>query len=111
MKSIQGGKAPSGLTKGQQEIVQRVMDHVQAELIAVLPELNAGIQTSGSGGSFSCTLDIKPAKKGRFSARVSARVRTPREPLELDMHIASDGQLELGLPPGFDGNASASGGE
>jgi hypothetical protein len=78
------------------------MGHVERELIDVLPELNAGVQTSAASGSFSTTLQIARAKKGRFKASISARVRSPREKLELDMHIGNDGQLELGLPKGWD---------
>ena len=105
MRAIKGG-----LSEGQSQIIETVMNHVRSELVEILPELQAGIATSAAGGSFSCTLQIKPAKKGRFKATVGARVRSPRESLELDMHVSDDGQLSLGLPPGWaDGDKGEAG--
>lgn len=99
MKAISGGSA---LTTGQRKIVKMVLAHIESELIATLPELNQGIQNSTSGGSFSVTLNIKPAKRGNFKATVAARIRSPREALELDMHLGKDDQLTLGLNEGWD---------
>lgn len=91
----------AGLTAGQRKIVQAVTSQFQRELIEALPEIQAGVQTSGAQGSFSTTLDIKHAKKGRFKGVLRPRVRRPREATEFDMHIDSDGQLSLGLPAGW----------
>lgn len=114
MQAIQGGNSSEGggaqtlkdmrakLTPGHRKIVAAVIDHVERELIEVLPELNAGVQTSAASGSFTTTLQISKAKKGRFKADIGARVRVPREKLELDMHIGDDGQLSLGLPTGWE---------
>lgn len=90
------------LSDGQRKIVQTVLGHIERELIDTLPELNAGVKTSAASGSFSVTLQVKHQKRGRFVASVGARIRTPREKLELDMHLAEDGQLSLGLPDGWD---------
>lgn len=114
MRSITGGKGKDdptaektlgelrkGLSEGQRKIVATVVGHIERELIDILPELQAGIATSAASGSATFTLQIARAKKGRFKADISARVRTPREKLELDMHVGSDGQLSLGLPKGW----------
>jgi len=86
------------LPESQRKIVQEVMAHIESELIDAFPELNMGVQTATASGSFSATLQIKGGKRGRFVGKVSARVRTPREPFEIDMHIDDDEQLSLGLP-------------
>jgi len=93
------------LPAGQKKIVSAVMAILERDLIEVLPELNAGVQTSAAQGSWSPTLQIKKAKQGRFSATLGSRVRTPREKIELDMHIDTDGQLSLGLPKDWDDGA------
>ena len=85
-----------GLTEEQLRIVGKVMEYTEIELIESLPELNAGVNTSAAKGSFSMTLSIAAAKKS-FRATVSSRIRVPREPYEIDMHL-DDGQLALGLP-------------
>lgn len=90
------------MTPAHKKIVRTVLATVERELIEALPELQEGVNTSAAEGSFSCTLAIKKAKKGRFVGKLSARVRTPREPTEFDFHVADDGQLELGLPAGWD---------
>lgn len=90
------------LPAGQKKIVSAVMAFLERDLIEVLPELNAGVQTSAAQGSWSPTLQVKKGKKGRFSATLGSRVRFPREKIELDMHIDDDGQLSLGLPKGWD---------
>ena len=110
MRAIKGGKSDEpttladlrkALPKGHREILKVVLASIEGELIDILPELNAAVQRGNGEGSFSSTLHIKKAKKGRFKAIVKARVRTPREPIELDMHIDADGQLSLGLPEGW----------
>lgn len=123
MRSIQGGASSSsdsptsledlrkGLTAGQRKIVKAVVGHIERELIETLPELNAGVQTSAASGSFTSTLQISKAKKGRFKAEIGARIRVPREKLELDMHLGSDNQLELGLPAGFGDDGGGEAGE
>jgi hypothetical protein len=63
--------------------------------------LNAGVNTAKASGSFSSTLQVSKAKRGRFSGKLSTRVRTPREATEFDFHVGDDGQLQLGLPPGY----------
>lgn len=90
------------LTPAHKKIVREVIAVVERELIEALPELQDGVNTAGASGSFSCTLGIKKAKRGRFAGTLSARVRTPREPTEFDFHIAEGGQLSLGLPKGWD---------
>jgi hypothetical protein len=90
------------LPAGQKKIVATVMAILEKDLIEVLPELNAGVQTSAAQGSWSPTLQIKKAKKGRFSATLGSRIRVPRESVELDMHVDDDGQLSLGLPQGWE---------
>jgi len=91
----------AGLTLGQRKIVATVTNQFQRELIAAFPEIQAGVATSGAQGSFSVTLDVKHAKKGRFKGTLKPRVRRPREATEFDMHIDTDGQLSLGLPDGW----------
>lgn len=91
----------ANLSPGQRKIVTSVTAAYQRELIEALPEIQAGVQTSGAQGSFTTTLDIKHAKKGRFKALLKPRVRRPREATEFDMHIDADGQLSLGLPAGW----------
>lgn len=83
-------------------IVKRATEHFERELITAWPELTAGIRTSASEGSFSATLQITSAKKGRLKGKMTARVRTPREALEIDMHLDTTGQLALGLGPESD---------
>lgn len=85
------------LTPNHRKIVSEVMGQLERELIAALPELQAGVNTAAASGSFSATLQISKARK-RFKGKLSARVRTPREPYELDFHL-DDGQLTLGLGP------------
>jgi hypothetical protein len=114
MRSIEGGKGQEepmegqtlaqlrkGLPDGQRKIVGAVIAQIERELIDILPELNAGVQASAASGSATFTLQIARARKGRFKAEIAARVRTPREKLELDMHVGTDGQLSLGLPAGW----------
>lgn len=93
------------LTPSQRKVVRVVADQFERELIESLPELNAGVRTAQASGSFSSTLQVKKAKRGRFAAKFSTRVRTPREAVEIDLHLADDGQLSLGLPPGYDDGA------
>ena len=123
MRALRGGKAEDEpttlaelrktLPKGHRAIVKLVLEKIEEELIDVLPELNAAVQRGNGEGSFSTTLQISRAKKGRFKATVSAKVRSPREKIELDMHIDADGQLSLGLPAGFNESdpAAEGGGE
>lgn len=89
------------LTAGQRKVVQSVTATFQRELIDALPEVEAGVKTSGAQGSFSVTLDVKHAKKGRFKGLLKSRVRRPREPVEFDFHVDTDGQLSLGIPEGW----------
>lgn len=98
MQSIKGGKKDSGLTPGQEEILDQVINHWRKELKLALPELNAGIFNSKSSGSFSATLQISPAKtEDNFKAKSSTRTRTPRPPMEWDLHFNDSAQLELGF--------------
>jgi hypothetical protein len=89
------------------------MEANERELIASLPELAAGVQTSGRAGSFSTTLALKGGKRDRILGKLGCRVRTPREPIEFDFKLTPDGQLELGLPDGYDDgdDQSQAGGE
>ncbi len=89
------------LSRGQQSMVRQLMEANERELIASLPELAAGVQTSGRSGSFSTTLSIVGKKRNRLLGKLSCRVRTPREPIEFDFKLSDDGQLELGLPDGY----------
>lgn len=123
MRSIEGGAAGSrseakspaeqlkALPKGEQQIVRAVMAHIQQELVDTLPELRAAVAAAAKGASFSTTLQIAKAKKGRFKATVGARIRAPREALELDMHVDDSGQLALGLPSGWNEGGEAGDGE
>ena len=95
------------MTPGQKKIVAAVMQVLEKDLIEVLPELNAGVQTSAAQGSWSPTLQIKQAKQGRFAATLGSRIRVPREKVELDMHIGNDGQLSLGLPKDWNNDPAA----
>ena len=90
------------LTPGHRKIVRAYVRQVERDFIDALPELQEGVNTSAAEGSFSATFAIKKAKKGRFSGKLTCRVRTPREPTEFDFHIDDDRQLLLGLPPGWD---------
>jgi hypothetical protein len=90
------------LTAGHEKIVRSVMAAAERELIDSLPELQDGVNTAAAEGSFSLTLTIKKAKRGRFAGKLTCRVRTPREPTEFDFHVAEDGQLSLGVPDGWD---------
>lgn len=92
------------LSAGQRKVVQAVTAEFQRELIEALPEVEAGVRTSGAQGSFSATLDVKHAKKGRFRGTLKCRVRRPREPAEFDFHVDDTGQLSLGLPDGWSDN-------
>ena len=86
------------LAKGQQAVVEAVVKQFRSELIETFPELNLGVQTSAASGSFSATLSIVKARKNRFSGKLKCRIRTPREPLEIDMHLDEDQQLSFGAP-------------
>ncbi len=86
------------LPPGQRSVVKQVMAHMEREVIESFPELNDGVQTSAAEGSISLTLQVKAAKNGNFKGTVSTRVRSPREPLQIDMHMGDDNQLALGLP-------------
>jgi hypothetical protein len=97
----------AALPPGQRKIVRVVVGHFERLLIEKLPELNAGVNTAQASGSFSATLQIAKAKKGRFAGKLSSRVRTPSEPIEIDLHLDDANQLTLGLPPSWDGGADA----
>ena len=98
------GESPSlkdlraALTADVRKVIQRATQHFESELIQAWDELTAGVRTSSAEGSFSTTLQIRRAKK-RFKGTMSCRVRTPREPLDFDLHLDDDGQLALGLGP------------
>lgn len=76
-------------------IVEDVMEHIGKELADAIPELNEAVQFGDGEGSFSVTLQIKRGKKNRFTATLKSRVRSPRPPIEIDMHL-ENGQLRLG---------------
>ena len=97
----------AGLTAGQRKVVVAVSAQFQRELIEALPELQAGVKSSGANGSFSVTLDVSHAKKGRLKGMLKPRVRRPREPTEFDFHVDDDGQLSLGLPSGWEPDGGA----
>ena len=61
-----------------------------------IAELNGAVQTGEGQASFSTTLQIKRGKKGRFTATLTSRVRAPRPPVTIDMHV-ENGQLVMGF--------------
>lgn len=87
------------LTSGEKRLVREAMKHIEREMIETLRQVTAGVRTSEKQGSFSTTLEVKKAGKGRLKASVGARVRTPREALELDVYLDENQQLALGLGP------------
>lgn len=79
-------------------IVDSVVRHFAAELWDAIGELNEAAKVGKGQASFTATFSIKKAKKGRIAGTLAARVRAPREPIEIDLHFDEDGQLSLGLP-------------
>jgi hypothetical protein len=77
-------------------IVETVETYFGKELSDCIDELNQAVQVGDGQASFSTTLQIKRAKNGRFKATLTSRVRAPRVPVEIDMHV-EDGQLVLGF--------------
>lgn len=102
-------KLRKGLTGPERKIVRFVVAQYERDLIESLPELNEGVQTAEAEGSFTDTLQIKKGKRGRFKAKLTPRVRIPRESTEFDLHIGTEGQLELGLPADYDDNPDPGG--
>jgi hypothetical protein len=92
------------LTPAERKIVRAVMSGIERKFIDALPEVQAGVESSGAQGSFTATMAILKGKRDRFAGRLTTRVRTPSEPIEFDFHIDTSGQLALGLPPGWDGD-------
>jgi hypothetical protein len=90
----------AALPPNDRKIVKALIDPIMRELILALPELNAGVKTTARQASLSATATIKGAKRGRFRGTVTVRVRTPRDPHEIDFHL-DNGQLSLGLPKGW----------
>ena len=81
-------------------IVETVEQHFGKELSDCIGELNEAVQVGEGQASFSTTLHIKRGKAGRFIATLTSRVRAPREPVSIDMHVDADtGQLALGFNP------------
>ncbi len=101
----------AALSPAQKKMAKAVLEAVEAEFLMALEELNAGVATSARTASFSATVQVKGAKRGRFRATIACRVRTPRDPVELDMHVGEDGQLSLGLPKGYTEDAGDAGDE
>ena len=94
-----------GLTTAERKIARAVMAGMERKFIDALPEVQAGVESSGAQCSFSATMAILKGKQDRFVGRLTTRVRTPSEPIEFDFHIdPSTKQLTLGLPPGWDGD-------
>lgn len=77
-------------------IVQDVALHFEKELSDSIAELNEAVIVGEGEASFSCTIQIKKGKKGKFTATMKSRVRAPRAPIEISMHLNTKGQLELG---------------
>ena len=117
MEAIQGGKAEQpalddlrrSLTAGEKKIVRAVVAQYERDLIEALPELNAGVNTADAEGSFSSTLSVKAGKRGRFKGMLAPRVRVPKEKTEFDFHLNDDGQLDFGLPSGWQDEPTGSG--
>lgn len=77
-------------------IVDTIEQLYGKELADSIAELNEAVQVGEGQASFSTTLHIKRGKNGRFKATLTSRIRAPREPIEIDMHV-EDGQLVLGF--------------
>lgn len=98
------------LSAAERKALGACLNQIERELIDAWPELRDSIQTASRQGSFSSTIQLKHKKNDHFQATISVRVRAPREPHVLDMHLDDDGQLVLGLPKGYDGgNGSTEG--
>ncbi len=97
------------MPKGVKAAIQFCAEEYRRNLIDAWEEVNAGVNSAKAEGSISNTLAIKAdrAGRGRFRATMTSRVRTPQEPVEIDLHLDKDGQLSLGLPPGWDENPAA----
>jgi hypothetical protein len=107
-------KLRQSLTTGQRKAIRAVINQAERELIDAWPELTEGARSSARQGSWTVTLDLKAAKHdGHFLGKLNPRVRVPKEPTEFDFHEADNGQLELGLPKGWDdgGGQAAEGGD
>ncbi len=90
------------------KVVKAAVAAFERRLLEKFPEVQAGVASSAASGSFTATLEVRKAKKGRFVGALKARVRTPIEPIEFDLHIGRDGQLSLGLPAGWEGDGAGS---
>jgi len=97
LKALRAALAPD-----ERKVLAAAAQHIERHMIETWPEVLAGIRTSNREASFSATVQYKELKNDKLRAVVSARVRTPREDLEIDLHLTPDGQLALGLPEGLD---------
>lgn len=86
------------MTPGTRKVIDTVMKSIKGKFVDAWEEVNAGVNSSGAQGSVSATLEIKEGKAGRFKGKLKTRVRTPQEPVEFDLKLNDDGQLEL-TPP------------
>ena len=84
-------------------IVDQVTGIFSKELADSIGELNEAVAFGEGQASFSCTLQIAKQKGGRFKATLKSRIRAPREPMVIDMHLNEAGQLELGFDPAVHG--------
>ena len=114
------------LTDDERRMVRDSMSHIERDLISAIPEMLAGLKATRKQSSMSPTIALIPVgKKGRnVKLKVSSRVRAEREGFEADYHIATTGQLTLGVEdlqdeddddptsvPGFDPDAEPAHGE
>jgi len=99
-KHKRNGRANGAAPPDFRPIIDTVEQHFGKELADCIGELNEAVQVGEGQASFSVTLQIKRGKAGRFVATLTSRVRAPREPVTIDMHVDEDtGQLALGFDP------------
>jgi hypothetical protein len=82
-----------------EKIIKKLLDAARDELRATLPELNEAVQHGDGSISFTLQVKRKGKKKRNLTAMLTTRVRAPREPIELALHIDDSNQMALGFVP------------
>lgn len=73
-------------------------------LLSALPRIVTAVEEGEGEGSFTVTFTVKKVKQSKkagggytIAARLAPRERIPLEPMDYDVHIDDQGQLQLGL--------------
>lgn len=90
------GKAPS--------IVDELIPYIEKELVDCMPELAAAVKVGEGEGSISITMQLKQVKPKRgaksptnlVKGEIKTRVRAPRQPIPVELHLDDSGQLAFG---------------